>query len=71
MNTADYAQATLQLRARMEQALPSDRAALQADLKQLVQDMMESGMAVPCDLRNMDEILTEELVEAQFDNMPV
>lgn len=44
---------------------------MQADLKQLVQDMMESGMAVPCDLRNMDEILTEELVEAQFDNMPV
>lgn len=47
------------------------RQALQPQVNRIVQQMRQGGLRVPSRLRRFDAELTEELVEARFDNMPV
>lgn len=57
-----------------KQAQTADRVQrlkLQPKVSRLVQDFRSEGMVVPASLYSLNENLTEDVVEARFDNMPV
>ena len=47
------------------------RLRLQPQLTRIVEDLLKSGAPVPPRLRNLNEQLLEEAIEARFDNLPV
>lgn len=49
----------------------SKRMALQPKLQQVVAAMEAEGITVPGRLRALDDDLTDEIIEARFDNFPV
>ena len=49
----------------------ASRLKLQPQLTRFVQDMQKSGAAVPPSLKNLNEQLLDEAIEARFDNLPV
>lgn len=60
-----------ELEARVRVTPEKDRAKLQGDLHSLCQKLERAGYAIPDRLRELDEMLTDSQVEAQFDNLPV
>lgn len=52
-------------------AAPEKQKLLQQDLHQLVERASALGIALPAAVRDLDEDLTIDAIEAQFDNMPV
>lgn len=59
------------LEAALEGADKKTRVALQSKVHRLVCEMKRHGVKVPRHLSHLDCELTEEAVEAQFDNLPV
>ena len=47
------------------------RLQLQPQLTRMVEDMQKSGAPVPPRLRNLNEQLLDEAIEARFDNLPI
>ncbi|SFT59774.1 hypothetical protein [Sedimentitalea nanhaiensis] len=47
------------------------RLALQPQLSQVLDKIAACGERVPARLRTLDANLTDEVIEARFDNMPV
>ncbi|OUS22149.1 hypothetical protein DI396_13410 [Litorivita pollutaquae] len=59
------------LEAAVEAADAQTRVALQSKVHALVCEMRRQGVEVPAHLSHIDCELTDEAVEAQFDNLPV
>lgn len=68
---ADLNQTATEFEAAIRAAPPAARIELQADLHRLCEMLSREGHAVPERLRRLDQILTDAVVEAQFDNLPV
>lgn len=68
--TKTLAQELHDLLDRIEQH-PVDRHLLQPELHRLLARMKAAGEEVPERLREFDQKLVEEGVEAQFDNLPL
>jgi hypothetical protein len=60
-----------QLGARIMRASEDKRLLLQPEFNRLLSKLKAAGVRVPAHLRELDEELHDEMVEAQFDNMPV
>lgn len=59
------------LEQRIAAAGDSGRLALQPEFSDLLHRMRLSGVTVPARLWSLDAALTEEAIEARFDNMPL
>jgi hypothetical protein len=59
------------LEAEIRQTPPDARLDLQRDLHRLCERLEHAGYIVPERLRALDQILTDAVTEAQFDNLPV
>jgi len=59
------------LERRISAAEPDQRLALQPQFSKVLARLQSRGCPVPQRLRKLDNALTEEAVEARFDNMPV
>ncbi|PIE12215.1 MAG: hypothetical protein CSA70_10800 [Rhodobacterales bacterium] len=71
MTEQEFLKALDELEDRIE-AVPSDKHhVFQAELHGLIERMRNAGVAIPDRVRRMDAALTEDAIEAQFDNMPV
>jgi len=60
-----------ELTARINAAEPGTRHGLQPELERLIHELEAASVLVPPELRDLNEILLGEAIEAQFDNMPV
>lgn len=47
------------------------RLALQPQVTRMIDHMTKTGTKVPLHLRNLNDQLIEEVIEARFDNLPV
>lgn len=59
------------LESRISQTGYPERLRLQPEFSKVLARLRAEGARVPTHLSNLDEILTDEAIEAQFDNMPV
>lgn len=59
------------LETRIAGADQQQRLALQPDFSAVLARLKEAGAQVPQRLRRLDAALNDEVLEAQFDNMPV
>lgn len=59
------------LETRIQAATPRGRAELQGDLRRLCEKLELGGYEIPERLGNLDAMLTDAAIEAQFDNLPV
>ncbi len=71
MPSQDFTKEIEQIEARIAATAPEKRVELQGELHKLVQRISAAGVSVPARLHDLDVALTEEAVEAQFDNLPV
>ena len=60
-----------QLETRISAADQAQRLALQPQFSEVLARLKDSGVQVPQRLRRLDAALNDEVLEAQFDNMPV
>ncbi|UYV35901.1 hypothetical protein N4R57_12650 [Rhodobacteraceae bacterium D3-12] len=67
----DLTTAIVALCNEIKAAAPKEQQLLQKDLHKLVERASATGMALPKEVRSLDEDLTDDAIEAQFDNMPV
>ena len=52
--------------------MPEDkRYEMQPQLGKLIDALEEAGETAPCEIRDLNEELVNDAIEAQFDNMPV
>lgn len=56
---------------KIAQANPDTRHMLEPQLRRMIEQLHEQGMAVPDETKDLHELLLCEAIEAQFDNMPV
>lgn len=68
---ADRSQTLAELEAKIRATPPAARCALQPDLHRVCDRLSREGHELPERLRALDRNLTEAVVEAQFDNLPV
>lgn len=68
---AGLSQTLAELEAAIRATPPAARRALQADLHRLCDRLSREGHELPERLLALDRSLTEAVVEAQFDNLPV
>ncbi|WP_425046221.1 hypothetical protein [Primorskyibacter sp. S87] len=59
------------LEAKIEAANTDSRLKLQPEFSALIARMLSEGEAVPVRMRRLEASLSDEAVEARFDNMPV
>ncbi len=59
------------LRARIFDTPEDQRYLLQPELDRLIDRMQAAGLDVPATVRTLNEELSDEAIEAQFDNLPV
>ena len=59
------------LRARLLATDPDKRYELQPALDRLIDQMDAAGLDVPAAIRTLNDDLSDEAIEAQFDNLPV
>lgn len=59
------------LRARIFDTPEDQRYLLQPELDRLIDRMQAAGLDVPAAVRTLSEELSDEAIEAQFDNLPV
>lgn len=71
MEMTDLNATARELEKRIATAGTAGRLALQPELHRLIHRLKAEGQPVPRRLRQLDEKLSDELVEAMFDNMPV
>ena len=67
----DLRQTMTNLETALRNTAPADLLDLQADLHRLCEKLAQQGYEVPDRLRALDQLLTETLAEAQFDNLPL
>lgn len=60
-----------QLETRISAADLTQRLALQPQFSEVLARLKDRGVQVPQRLRRLDAALNDEVLEAQFDNMPV
>jgi hypothetical protein len=70
MTTSELFQAAETLQARLAGANGAARVELQPSFHRIIQQLNHQGARIPCELRQRDATLTEEWIEAQYDNMP-
>jgi len=71
MTSTDLSGQAETLQASLEEALPAERLKMQPELARVIRDMKANGIPVSRRLRQLEAALTEEVIEAGFDNMPV
>lgn len=71
MITSNWIERARALESRIAEAGPAKRLELQPELTKVLNRMEADGVVIPRRLRDLDAILTEEAIEARFDNMPV
>ena len=71
MTDVEFAQAFEALCHRIEAAPTGLQYLFQPDLHALVERALRAGVKLPDAVRALDEQLTDAVIEAQFDNMPV
>ncbi|MEO1733060.1 MAG: hypothetical protein AAFR45_05450 [Pseudomonadota bacterium] len=71
MTEQDLATAADDLERRLEHAETGSRPSLHSEVMQLIARCKAQGLHVPRRVKNMDDMLTDEEIEARFDNMPV
>ena len=59
------------LQKKIDAVSPKERAQFQPELHRLVERIVAAGGEVPARVLDLDTTLTEEAIEAQFDNLPV
>lgn len=59
------------LELKIAQCSGDQRLALQPKLSETIQKMSENGETIPRRLARLEASLSDEAVEAQFDNMPI
>lgn len=59
------------LEEQIRSAVDADRMALQPEFNRILNRIKDAGGAIPGHLRRTEQVLLDELVETQFDNMPV
>jgi len=71
MTEAEFERAFEALSRRIAALPEADRAACRADLHMLVEKALTAGLHIPEAVRDLDDLLTEAAIEAQFDNLPL
>lgn len=71
MNVTDLSITARELEQKIAGAGSAGRLALQPELHNLIHRLKAEGQPVPRRLLRLEESLSEELIEAMFDNMPV
>lgn len=69
--TQEWTRTAEDLVKRIARANDAGRIALQPQLAEVLRRMEVDGEPIPARLRNLDEELTSEAIEAQFDNVPL
>jgi hypothetical protein len=59
------------LEQQIRNAVDADRMALQPEFNRILNRIKDAGGVIPGHLRRTEQVLRDELVETQFDNMPV
>lgn len=59
------------LEAMIERASANKRLELQPEFSRVLKRLNDGGVPVPARMRNLEAMLTDEVIEARFDNMPV
>jgi len=59
------------VRARILDTPEDQRYLIQPELDRLIDRMQAAGLDVPATVRILNEELSDEAIEAQFDNLPV
>ncbi|MGE4326979.1 MAG: hypothetical protein AB7E21_12875 [Pseudodonghicola sp.] len=67
----DLVQAAERLEKNLTGACAKTRLRLQPEFSQVLSRLQEKGQDVPTRLRRLERALTDEALEAQFDNMPI
>lgn len=71
MTELEFAQAFKELCEKVEATPVEKKYLFQKDLHRLVEQALSAGVALPDNVKSLDEQLTNAAIEAQFDNMPV
>ena len=71
MTKDEFEREISKLRAQIEAVSMERRIVFQQDLHSLLERALRAGVDVPCEIRDLDEQLTEAAIEAQFDNLPI
>ena len=71
MTQSEFSEKLDQLEKQINAGPAADRKQFQHELHRLVEQVLASGGTVPPRVLDLDVTLTEEAIEAQFDNLPV
>lgn len=71
MNTSDLFRTAEQLEQKIAAASAVQRLELQPAFSRALQKIQDQGEQVPLRMRRLDASLSDEAVEARFDNMPI
>ncbi len=71
MTTEQLMERACRLEEQIRVAPEEERLELQPEFDKVMTRIKAAGVDIPGHLRRMEMVLTEELVENQFDNMPV
>ncbi len=71
MTTQNLALIAEVLELEIDRADAAERIRLQPELSRVVARLKAEGQRVPLRLCHLDAVLTDEAIEARFDNMPV
>ncbi|EDM69453.1 hypothetical protein RAZWK3B_12412 [Roseobacter sp. AzwK-3b] len=68
---SDLIDQSLKLKREILESDPDKRLGYEAPLGKLIASMQEQDIPVPAEIRDLHEELVNEMIESQFDNMPV
>jgi len=71
MTEEDFLKTFDMLSKRISSLPEPQRHACQPELHALVERALEAGLILPEAVRELDDVLTEAAIEAQFDNLPL
>ena len=71
MTNDELTQSALSLEAEIRAAPEQERLSRHKDLAKVLAHLTDRGLSVPAGLRRLEQTLADELVEQQFNNMPV
>lgn len=59
------------LEAQIEAASGHERLRLKPQIQAVMREFRQNGSRIPSRLRNLNEVLIQEEIEAKFDNLPL
>ncbi|WOI34500.1 hypothetical protein R1T40_07160 [Tritonibacter scottomollicae] len=71
MTTEQLIERACQLEKEIRIAPEQARLDLQPEFAQVLKRIKDTGVSVPAHLRRTEQVLNDEIVESQFDNMPI